>query len=473
MMSKTGTLSPETRPDETIPFNDFQHFEGNAAERASAQQAFIDGKTYGVDTRYPNLDFLYDEIEGDGDTIQEKKHRLYQALYDLNERGNAGQISEPLRELWRGFHLNRLKKIMLVEAARHVMYPGTSANEEVARDEYMHFNREVFGEMDQPMFEGIMHTEQERVSTFSPKDERAAAIKRNLEDYFNLHTFETVEQPLMDPEALERLGDVLNERYGNVLGAVPDTPDDHYYDAEGCAEIMQLALEAGDLGTRGWSAEINSKKSGVVVNVGKKKILLPSSTRRNAAELRRLIIHEQEVHARRGQNGEDTGVPILKNGTADYADIEEGLGVLFECAIAGSVDNASYHRARDRYIVAGLALGTDGEPKDGRIVFELTWRLLAVRNSKDGAVSEEDEAKAKKQAVVHVENAFRSTHYDKPGIIYTKLKIYLEGLKKNADYFAGQNDLNAALDDAMIGKYDHTSHQETELVKSTVGRSSH
>lgn len=471
-MSKTSHASPETRPNETIPFNDFQHFESNVDERAAAQQAFIDGRTYGVDIRYPSLDFLYDEIKGDGDTVQEKKQRLYQALYDLNESGTLGHVSEPIRELWKGFHLNRLKKIMLVEAARRVLYPGTSADEEVAREEYMFFNGEVFGEMDQPMFEGIMHTEQERVRTFSPKDDRAAAIKRNLEGYFNLHAFEAVEQPLMDPEALARLGGVLNERYGDVLGAVPDTPDDHYYDAEECADIMRQALEAGDLGQRGWTAEINSKKSGVAVNVDKKKIFLPGNTRRNAAELRRLIVHEQEVHARRGQNGEDTGVPILKNGTADYADIEEGLGVLFECAIAGSVDNASYHRARDRYIVAGLALGTDGEPKDGRIVFELTWRLLAVRNSKDGAVSEEDETKAKKQALVHVENAFRSTHYDKPGIIYSKLKIYLEGLKKNADYFAGQVDLNGAIDGAMMGKYDHTSHQETALVKTIVEQGS-
>jgi hypothetical protein len=461
--------------DFKVTFGDYGHFEGDPAERSKALREFVMGKTYGVYTRYPKLDFLYDLGDGSGDeklTFAEKKQKTYEAIYELTTREQNGELTPEVAKLYIGGHTLRLKKMMLIEASRHVLYPGTSSEDEVARNEYMSLNREVFGEMDKTLFDGIMHTEQERTNNFIARNDRAQRIKEDLEGYYSTCQFEAEEQPLLSEEVMPVLYDAIISRYGDVLSVVPETGSDTYYDAEECREIMQRALEAGKLAEHGWTIVVDPKKSSVSASTAKTRIMLPSSTRRNAGELGRLIAHEQEVHARRGQNGIDSGYAILKSGTADYADAEEGLGVLFECILAGNFDNPSYHRARDRYITAGLAYGTDGRPKDGRETFEILWRILAVRGAENGIVDDESEAKAKQQAKVHVENAFRSTMYDRPGVFYTKLKIYLEGLKKNADYFAANLDnLDEVLDIAMIGKYNHTDPVESQLVRSLVQQS--
>jgi len=138
---------------------------------------------------------------------------------------------------------------------------------------------------------------------------------------------------------------------------------------------------------------------------------------------------------------------------------------LFECAIAGNWDNASFNRARDRYITAGLALGADGTPRDARQVYEVLWRTFAVRESVDGDISDEAIEKAKELAYNHVENAFRGTEFWMRGVIYTKLKVYYEGLRKNADFITEHADnIEAAIDTAVIGKYDHTNgHERSDI----------
>src|SRR5690606_20028149 len=102
-------------------------------------------------------------------------------------------------------------------------------------------------------------------------------------------------------------------------------------------------------------------------------------------------------------NGEESGLAILQSGTANYASVEEGLGVLMECAVDGTLENESFHRVRDRYITAGLALGLDGKPKDSRATFSLLWRLIALRLATDGAVTERTVRIAKEAAMKSTE----------------------------------------------------------------------
>lgn len=55
------------------------------------------------------------------------------------------------------------------------------------------------------------------------------------------------------------------------------------------------------------------------------------------------------------------------------------------------------------------------------------------------------------------------------GVIYTKLKIYYEGLVANAEMFKNNiNNLDETFDKAFIGKYDHTNSVETELVERVI-----
>lgn len=438
-------------------FADFPRFEGDSTHRSSEKQAFIEGKNYTPSYVYEKLDSLpYDEA------VQAKKTAVYEAILELEAAKNEPDANVPELEIYAGYHEARLKKIMLVEAAHAVNQAATSGEREVAMHGFNLMNQETYGAFDTPTFESMLATETARAAAFEPKTEVARDIQTTLTKLLGSEKADVQpEHPLMSDELLGKLQEVIARRYEPVLSVVPETGDEVYYEAEDCARIMSEALAAGGLTEAGWKIVIDPDKANPTTNVAKRTIVLPGSIRRNASELRRLIVHEQEVHARRGENGRASGFKPLESGTADYADVEEGLGVLFECAVAGNWDNASFNRARDRYITAGLAIGADGTPRDARQVYEVLWRTFAVRESKDGDISDEAIEKAQQLAYTHVENAFRGTEFWMRGVIYTKLKVYYEGLRKNADFMTEHADnIEAAIETAMIGKYDHTNEHE-------------
>lgn len=446
-------------------FSEYERFEGSFSRRKSGKLNFIQGIENVPDYDYPELDGLYD-IDEEGYSIEDRKQEAHSAILRLESYTKDGTLGMKECDLYASYHARQLKKIMLVEAARRMLYVSLPSFYEYACSEFMALNRMVYGEMDDAMFAGIMKTEQDRVANFTPTNQRAGWIKRSLDSYFLAHSFMGQEASLFNKQLLAKFHHAALRRYDAILSVVPDTADDVLYDDDESRDIMQQALEAGGLARKGWAVELDRDKSIPSTEGKEKKILLPVGKQRPASQIRRLIIHEQEVHARRAQNGIESGLSILGQGTAKYADVEEGLGVLMECVIDGNLDNSSYYRARDRYITAGIALGLDSTPKDGRATFSLLWRLIALRSSKDGSISKADEKVAKIQAMAHTENAFRGTNFAMPGVIYTKLKIYYEGLMKNVEYFTEHAaDLDPTLDLALSGKYDHTDKRETETIK--------
>lgn len=399
-MSQAADNHMEQYINAKTEFSDFTRFRDASDRRDTAQKDFIGNNEYVPLYDYPDLFRLYDQPEkSTALPFAEKKRLAQEAVMELEARKYDGQISPEEYELYADAHELRLKRMILVEAARRLNYSGSSSESEVARQEYRFLNHELYGEVNKPTFDAMMMTESERVERFEPKNEQEYMIKSQLLDYFRQNHFEGTEKPLMEVDELAVLREAIERRYGAELAEIPDTDDDVYYDAIQCAGIFNQCLAAGALAGKGWRTVVDDKAANPTTNVVRKEIRLPLSTRRNASELRRLYIHEVGVHAVRGQNGEDTGKKILKTGTGDYADIEEGEGVVFECALADTMDNPSYHRARDRYIVAGLSEGVDGVPKDGRRVYEIMWRLIAIRNAEDGELSEDAIASAKK---VHI-----------------------------------------------------------------------
>lgn len=454
-------------------FVDFKRFEGDEVFRQHQKAEFIDGAAYAPSYDYPNLDRLYDaepqEHDGKAIDLAAKKHDTYKAILELEANKDSGYLEPEEYELYASFHETRLMKMLLVEEARRMRYADNSAAQATARHEFMRLNKELFGEMHKEAFVAIMHTEHDRVQVFDAHGEDAQAVRADLEEFFKNHVYDKTEKPLLTNKELQLMQSAIKHRYRDVLATVPDTPSTIIYDAAQSRDIIQDALNAGGFGKKGWVVEVNPKKSNPTTSGDVKKIYLPSNTQRTADQLRRLIVHEVEVHARRAQNGAETGVTAIQKGTADYADVEEGLGVLLECIVAGDLDNQSFNRARDRYITAGLALGVDGAPRDASGTFDILWRLLAVRNSKDGTIDSSAKEKAKEQAMTHIENAFRGTSFVMPGVIYSKLKVYYEGFSKNAEYFSKHiNDIDSALDEVMIGKFNHTDPIEKALVGKIV-----
>jgi hypothetical protein len=452
--------------DASTNYTEYVKFRDANQKRDEAQRDFIDEQTYVPAYEYPALFRLYDVTEK-GAKLADKKRRAYEAVLELEANRKSGVLPEEEYELYADYHEVQLKRILLTEAARRLNWTDDSAGRDTAREEFMHLNKELFGEVNKPLFDAMMHTESTFVENFAPNGPNALRLQSELLDYFRQHNFEGAEQALMPIEVLAKFHDIVTKRYGDALSMVPDTADTVFYEAADCERILNDCIAACSLGQLGAAFKI-TEGTAVPSTVGSKLLVkLPPDTRRNASQLKRLFVHEAEVHVRRAVNGKKTGVEVLAQGTANYADVEEGLGVILECAVAGNLKSESYDRARERYIFAGLGLGTDGTPKDGRATYEIMWRLLALHGADaTGAVDGIVIANAKKKATVHEDNAFRGTNFAMPGVLYSKLKMYYEGLKKNADYFASDPDnIEELLDQAMVAKYDHTAPKEKALVK--------
>lgn len=458
--------------DTKSEFSDFTRFRDSNEKRKQQRDDFLQYREYAPRYDYPDLDTFRDgttNSKNETTFIADKKTKIYEAVMELRANRDAGELSPEVYDLYAGYHEVRLKKIMLVEAMQRLRTAGSSSEQQVTRQEVNDLNVEIYGEFDAKAFEGIMNTEEQRVRDFSPSNKRASEIKDFLDTYMNRHSFDEEEKLLLDDEMVHRLQDFIYEKQADMLAVFPETDDSVTYTACEARDIMQKSLDVSGLGEKGWKIEVSSNHPNVSTNSAKKTIFLPDSMTRTSAELQRLDVHERGVHATRNQNGRESGVPILRYGTADYADVEEGMGVFLECAVAGNLDNPSYHRARDRYITTGLALGIDRAPKDANQTHAIMWRLLAVRNSVNGEISNEDVAAAKEKSMNYIDNAFRGTDYVSQGVIFSKLKVYYEGLVKNAKYFSENRDhLDEAFTVAMRGKYNHTDPEERSAIERLI-----
>lgn len=122
-------------------FVDYTHFESDKTLRSTERDAFINNLEYTPNYDYPKLDFLIDE----GSLLQKKK-AIYEAVMELDVAKNSPGINKAELELFADFHEMRLKKIMLVEAARNLCNPITMTSQEINRQSFAELNETLYGE---------------------------------------------------------------------------------------------------------------------------------------------------------------------------------------------------------------------------------------------------------------------------------------------------------------------------------------
>lgn len=436
---------------------DYVHFEGSHKRRTAEKELFLSDKIAVPNFDYPHLLEL--------DDLEQTIEQIKTALKIITE--NINVIGWDMAELYLASLIFNLKRAQLVTAAAQMNANEVDSSLHTkAALEFKELNSQLYGDIKESAFFGIMKTEYQRAKHYEPKNDAANEIKEDILWALDFVKARTNEERLIDSELIAAYRPKVLSMYRSILKTVPGNS---VFNAKECVDIMNETLKVGGLADYGWRAVIDSKKTSPSTQAMSKRIYLPSDTERTTEQLRGLILHEQEVHARRYQNGSHfEQLPLLASGTAEYLPVEEGLGT-FMALLAAPREVSPIERARTRYIHVGLALGVGSDPKDARQVFEITWRILALQQNPDGFISEQAIAEAREQTYVHIENIFRGTDCSIPGVVYSKAKVYYEGLLKTAKHLSSIQGDNAAFVRMFLGKYNHADATETAHIMRIIG----
>ncbi len=436
--------------------SDYTFFEGSHQKRAQERDHFLSGKKYVPEYDYPRLFEL--------DKLINNEKQLIKSLEIISD--NIELIGWDKAELYLASIIMNLKRSQLVMAAAEMNAAEVGSPwRDSALKKFKELNSELYGDINKSYFFGILNTELEIVKNYRPKNHRETEIVEFLKHELRFIKKGYKEHAIITESDKDKYLKNINELYGSILNVVPEGKK---FNAIQCAEIMNKTLVFAGF-SEDWKVVIDSKKSSPSTLGSKKRIYLPKDTQRTSDQIKGLILHEQEVHARRYFNGvQFPELSLLATGTAEYLPVEEGLGTIM-ALLAAPNETSPLERARQRYIHIGLALGVDGYKRDARQVFEITWRLHVLNTCHHKEITKNDESQSKKDVYSHIENIFRGTDCFTPGIVYTKAKVYYEGLVKNSKYLAQIKDDKAAFIRMFLGKYNHTDTTETKRIMRIIG----
>ena len=426
-----------------------QFFNAPSKKRAHFKQRFLKKATKKPSLNLPLKDFDLNKGKNKGiERLEKTKELIIASNAEIEFLMKQKTFDSEEWRLFRKKNQENLLRIKLIETAYAIQNRPTSAK----KAEFSRLNSQLYGRINQRLFNGIITSKKYRLENFEPKDDQAKEYQSFLLKSLPFKLYPARfrnEEPLA---VFEKIYALLLKNYPTFFSRIEDN---HLYSAEEAKEIFESIMS--DLGFD-WRVIISDKVSVTTSSVANHALKLPKDFSRTGKELRRLAVHEIGVHIARSTYGRQNGGPLLEYGTANYLRAEEGLATLCECSVEETFDNKSYQRAIYNYLTAGLALGADGKKRNATEVFNIIVPLLALENSKDGKITSELFDYAMSEAYRHVENAFRGTDWQTRGCAFLKLKIYYEGLIDNIKYFSKNlNHADDAFRLAMLGKYDHTS----------------
>ncbi len=195
------------------------------------------------------------------------------------------------------------------------------------------------------------------------------------------------------------------------------------------------------------TAQMSVSSQAKTIYIGKQ---IPNLTLRR---VRALFAHEVLGHAQRAVNGAKIDMS-LAYGLSGYLVSEEGLGVVLESAVEGTLP----HRVADRYVDIALALGLGGSPQLSRFeLYKLTMARMLLRL---GPASETaDRTVMRRIAWQHVNRIYRGSLGNEFVGVFTRDISYYRGFKRMIEYLRRYDgrDFDEALEFALSGKFDPTN----------------
>lgn len=209
---------------------------------------------------------------------------------------------------------------------------------------------------------------------------------------------------------------------------MPPPVDDTNEPEHDAAEILlrvNEALHQHNLHKAGWRSVIDDRAVSINARQEDRTIRIPRNRKVKETQLQGLIQHEVYYHAGSRERGEQSKLKLLGFGLHHYLRGEEGVAVWAEQQIRGGNSFGEI----DRYLAIALALGIDRKPRDFRLIFNILrdFHLVQLTQEEnrepDAKMIEETERKAWLRCV----RTFRGTTCKKPGQVFMKDKVYVEG----------------------------------------------
>jgi len=203
------------------------------------------------------------------------------------------------------------------------------------------------------------------------------------------------------------------------------------YSSETVQGIFQAVLE--ELEADGWRAVVNTKSGSTIFSIdqGEKIAKIPNKEA-SAQRVMELVAHEIGVHLQRRLNGEKSKLQLLGLGLDRYIRGDEGFASALEDSIKRKITNPETGKLKayfglDRHLAISLAVGTDGEPRDFKVVFGIMENYYYFQQILAGKKEDEAKETAENMAWNICVRVFRGTDCKTPGVCFTKDMLYTEG----------------------------------------------
>lgn len=288
-----------------------------------------------------------------------------------------------------------------------------------------------------------------------------------LDAYRSLLSERAVPRPRLEARyamVLQKLHDFFTSEYDDCLAAFDGyAPDKELspYEIAACFSDALDVLKQRDAIWQDWSVA-QDRSAKMSVNAHRKRIII--GKRRAAltiAEARGLFAHEVLVHAQRSVHGAKHNHD-LAIGLPGYVASEEGLAVLVESAINGSVPL----KVKDRYVDIALALGAwRRKPLIRSEMYAFCYTRAVIRGITNNEELDLDELE--KTTWEHVNRIYRGSLGNKYLAVFTKDVAYYQGFIKMANYLqsaARRGRFTDALAYAYTGKFDPTSRAHRQII---------
>lgn len=433
---------------EVAGFQAYEYFRNNSAAQKTA---FIEGAQASLELVYPAL------YDGRINEIAVQTEKALRVLMP-KERTQKSEV------LYSAVEYRYSEMFLTVMAAKMNDITLSAAEEQEAKNWFKMTNEALYGIPDKSEFSALskkyIAPTLKLTHLALPTTSLLSAELNELVGDIDETDYQLYEPK---PDVLERVGNLTRERFE---GLVEHVDTEANYDVPATREALEGALEKLGALALGWRSEIVPNSSALAVSAHQKLVEVGDGRASlKGDELRGLILHEVGIHALRSVNAERADWLSAQYGQDGYLDFEEALATSLQAAYKGEYSISGVNH----YLTAGLAYGLDNhEPRDMREVYEIMWRVHALRSADSkNDISAEQIRAAKTDAFNGCMRLFRGTSTIDKGLVYLKDLAYFKGQTLAWSYLENVHS-QADFELLLAGKLDLTKPDHLKIAKEIV-----